>query len=305
MPSVVSVINYKGGVGKTTLTANLGAELARRGRTVLLIDLDPQASLTFSFYTAHEWERDLADGHTLLQWFGSVLGGKPLPLAPFVLTPPTANALIARDGSGRLDLLVSHLGLIDVDLDFAADLGGSRFQHGSPGFLPLHRSLAEGLSAEEFSGYDVVLIDCAPNFTMVTRTGIVASDHILVPARPDYLSTLGIDYLRRKLSELVRDFNKVAANTGDAPQIDPTILGVVFTMIQYGANGPITALRNYISHAVDIEIPVFRQMIRENKTTFGTAGEHSLPVALDQNANATVRYELQELANEFVAKIRI
>jgi Mrp family chromosome partitioning ATPase len=45
---IVSVINYKGGVGKTTLTANLGAELARRGGRVLLIDLDPQCSLTFS-----------------------------------------------------------------------------------------------------------------------------------------------------------------------------------------------------------------------------------------------------------------
>ncbi|MEW9515032.1 ParA family protein [Streptomyces bacillaris] len=47
---IVSVINYKGGVGKTTLTANIGAELAFRGKKVLLIDLDPQASLTFSSF---------------------------------------------------------------------------------------------------------------------------------------------------------------------------------------------------------------------------------------------------------------
>src|SRR6266511_3069898 len=61
MPSsVVSVINYKGGVGKTTLTANLGADLAARGRRVLLIDLDPQASLTFSFFRVPEWETQLA-----------------------------------------------------------------------------------------------------------------------------------------------------------------------------------------------------------------------------------------------------
>jgi len=52
---VISVINYKGGVGKTTITANLGAELARRGRRVLLIDIDPQASLTFSFIPPEEW----------------------------------------------------------------------------------------------------------------------------------------------------------------------------------------------------------------------------------------------------------
>jgi chromosome partitioning protein len=100
MPSVVSVINYKGGVGKTTLTANIGAELARRGRTVLLIDLDPQASLTFSFFTPEQWERELADSCTLLQWFGTVLDRAPKPLRGFVLTPPVVNELIGRHGGG-------------------------------------------------------------------------------------------------------------------------------------------------------------------------------------------------------------
>ena len=261
--TVTSVINYKGGVGKTTITANLGAELATRGRTVLLIDLDPQASLTFSFYPASEWESDLADERTILQWFGSVLEpGATAPLDRYVLTPEPVNALIT--GGGRLDLIASHLGLIDVDLDVAAELGGSRFQHGSPRFLPLHRALADALAADAFRGYDTILIDCAPNFTMVTRTGIVASEHILVPAKPDYLSTLGIDYLRKKLSELVRDYNRVAAPA--EPTIDPIILGVVFTMIQYAAGGPINASRNYMAHTGMLEVPVFRQTIRENKT---------------------------------------
>jgi chromosome partitioning protein len=304
MPSVVSVINYKGGVGKTTLTANIGAELARRGRTVLLIDLDPQASLTFSFFTAELWERDLSDCCTLLQWFGTVLDRAPKPLRGFVLTPPVVNDLIGQHGGGRLDLLASHLGLIDVDLDIAAELSGSRFQHGAPDYLRLHRCLADALKDEAFDEYDVILIDCAPNFTMVTRTGIVASEHILVPARPDYLSTLGMDYLRRKLSELVRDFNKVAERDG-VEVINPTILGAVLTMIQHGASGPITVMRNYINHAANIEMPVFTQTLRESKTTFGALGEQSVPAALATNVNVTVQYELRELVNEFLAKIRI
>src|SRR5262245_57575153 len=119
---VVSVINYKGGVGKTTLTANLGAELAFRGSRVLLIDLDPQASLTFSFYRPGDWEKNLADEHTLLSWYGSVIGAGPIErLGKYVQTPPEVNRLIQDRGnaSGRLDLLASHLDLIDVDLDFA------------------------------------------------------------------------------------------------------------------------------------------------------------------------------------------
>jgi len=75
--SVVSVINYKGGVGKTTLTANIGAELAARGRRVLLVDLDPQASLTFSFVQIEEWEERYAGSRTLLQWYDSVVARVP------------------------------------------------------------------------------------------------------------------------------------------------------------------------------------------------------------------------------------
>jgi chromosome partitioning protein len=301
--SVVSVINYKGGVGKTTLTANLGAELAYRGRRVLLVDMDPQASLTFSFYQPYVWEQELADEYTILQWLGSVLApGPTAPLQKYVLTPPIVNELVGRGGSGRLDLVASHLGLVDADLDFAAELGGSRFQYGSPRYLELHRSLADALAEEAFAEYDLVLIDCPPNFTMVTRTAIVASDQLLVPAKPDYLSTLGIGYLRRKLSELVSEYNRVAGS-GSA-QINPTMMGVVFNMVQYASSGPIIASREYLALPDQIEIPVFRQRIRESKTLFAAAGEHGVPPVLTRDGNPTVQYELQQLASELLAKVR-
>lgn len=302
--NVVSVINYKGGVGKTTLTANIGAELAYRGRRVLLIDVDPQASLTFSFYRPQTWEQELADGHTILQWFASVLASEPAdPLRKYVLTPPVVNEVLDRQGSGQLDLVASHLSLMDADLDLAADLGGSRFQHGSPRYLELHRALATALADEPLAEYDLVLIDCPPNFTMVTRTAIVASDYLLIPAKGDYLSTLGIGYLQRKLSELVRDVNRVAG-PGAAGQINPIILGVVYNMIQFTGAGPLHASRGYLTLADDIELPAFRQMIRENKTLFAPAGEQGLPAVLTPGGNVTVQYELQQLASELLAKIR-
>ncbi len=303
MPSsVVAVINYKGGVGKTTLTANIGADLAARGRRVLLIDMDPQASLSFSFFRVDEWEEQLASEQTMLQWFQSYLrGGTTDPLRKYVVSPPVVNEVVQPLG-GQLDLLASHLGLIEVDLDLAASLGGARFKQAHPRFLAVHRLLADALGDDGFAGYDAVLIDCAPNFNMVTRTAIVASDYLLVPTRPDYLSTLGVDYLRARLSRLVNDYNGVARSP-----INPEILGVVYTMIQRTGVGILKAQQAVMERLDRIEIPVFRQTIRENKTAFTDAGDRSLPVVLATErtgAIESVRYELQQLTNELIAKTR-
>jgi len=299
--SVVAVLNYKGGVGKTTVAANLGAELAFRGRKVLLIDMDPQASLTLSFYSSDALAKEFTDSGTLLHWFQAFVDDQTTePLRDYVVSPPRVNEVLKSHG-GKLDLIPSHLGLIDVDLDLAAHVGGSRFQISSDGYLWVHRLLADALGDGVFRDYDVIMIDCAPNFNMVTRTAIVASDHILIPAKADYLSTLGIDYLRRKLSELVRDYNAVAG----AEAIDPAILGVVFTMIQFAGEVPIIAVRNYVTHTEQYDVPVFRQMIRESKTLFAAAGERGVPAVLLPHANPNVQHELRELATEFLTRIMI
>ena len=88
-------------------------------------------------------------------------------------------------------MICSHLGLINVDLELATKLGGASLAEAKKNFIAIHRRLAGGLSALAKEKYDVVLIDCPPNFNIVTKTAIIASDYILVPARPDYLSTLG------------------------------------------------------------------------------------------------------------------
>jgi chromosome partitioning protein len=304
MPTcVVSVINYKGGVGKTTLTANLGADLAARGRRVLLIDLDPQASLTFSLIPVADFENQLARQRTLLQWFENFTEtGKVAPLRDYVVSPLAVNDA-ARGNGGELDLLASHLGLIEMDLDLAASLGGARFLQTHPRFLTTHRLLADAMADRAFDHYDVVLIDCAPNFNMITRAGIVASDHLIVPARPDYLSTLGLDYLRARLSRLVAQYAEVSSDP-----IAPEILGVVHTMIQYTPGGILAAQRQSMQNLERIEIPAFRQTIRDNKTAFTDSGPRGVPVVLSTDHTAAVenlRLELQHLTSEFIAKTRV
>ncbi|MDG4767729.1 AAA family ATPase [Solwaraspora sp. WMMD406] len=309
MASIVSVINYKGGVGKTTLTANLGAELAWRGKRVLLIDLDPQASLTFSLFAPEVWAQHLADERTIKRWFDSLNAeASPLTLDGLIVVPNRVQSAGVESNDGCLHLIPSHLGLINVDLELAAELGGATLKQSKLKYLRTHRRLAEGLSAKGVQRYDIVLIDCPPNFNIVTKNAIIASDGILIPAKADYLSTLGIDYLRRGLNELVGDYNEyVKLESGEKGEtIAPSIIGVVFTMIQIYGGRPISALRPYINQTKALGVPVFDAFMRENKSFFTDAPRSGIPVVLrsDEGFDHIVE-ELELLVDEFEIKAGI
>ncbi len=237
---VVSIINYKGGVGKTTTTANIAAQLAWTGKKVLLIDLDPQASLTFSLVRPEEWESSLADERTIKRWFDGATIGDEFDMRNLLCEDMLASKVVQH--MGRLALIPSHLGLINVDLELATQLGGANMSQAKRNYVRVHSRLANGLAHLAHEGFDLALIDCPPNFNIVTKTAIVASDYVLVPAKPDYLSTLGISYLQRNLRQLVDDYNEYAGvDGGDSVEtIDPKVLGVVFTMVQFRNQEPIS-----------------------------------------------------------------
>lgn len=303
---IVSVINYKGGVGKTSLTTNLAGELAWKGKKILLIDLDAQASLTFSLITPDEWVRSFADTKTIKQWFDSHDTGSPISLSSLIHTPSRVrNAL---KGNGKLDLISSHLGLINVDLELATKLGGASLEQAKKNFIAVHRRLAEGLASID-DDYDLVLIDCPPNFNIVTKTAIVASEYLLVPARPDYLSTLGIDYLIRSVTRLVKDYNDYA-NVQEGQHvdpIDPAVLGVVFSMIQEYGGGPMAAQRTYMSQVRQQSgLTVYDAYIKRNDSLFANAPENGVPVVLNAYSNGShqsVVEGLEAVAAEFGTQI--
>lgn len=289
---IVSVINYKGGVGKTALTANLAAELAWHGKRILMLDLDPQTSLTFSFILPDIWEKTFSGAigtmgapsrdRTIKAWLESFDGPTPVDLTSLIVTPERAKR--ALKGHGKLDLISSHLGLINVDLELATSLSGGTLAQVKRNFTNLHKRLASGLSSIDTSAYDLVLIDCPPNFNIITKMAIIACDYILVPARPDFLSTLGIDYLIRNVNQLIADFNEFAGMTqgGQVNLIDPKVLGVVFTMIQEYGGQPMSAHRQFISRVTQMEgITVFPGYIKRNDTLFADAPESGVPVVLN------------------------
>jgi chromosome partitioning protein len=198
---VVAIINHKGGVGKTTLTANLGAGLAARGQRVLLIDLDSQASLTVSFFTQNEWTDELLPSRTIKHWFDGLGTGDAMEdPSPLVSSPPRVLGKLRRN-AGHLDLIAAHRDLADVETALAAELISD------PGrFAPLHSRLRTALTHKSLAEYDVVLIDCAPNFGLIAKNAVAAADMLVIPTKPDYLSTNGIDSLGLK----IRDFTDEA-----------------------------------------------------------------------------------------------
>lgn len=304
---VVAVMNYKGGVGKTTLTANLGAVAARRGLRVLLVDLDPQTNLTFSFFSIDDWHDRLKDKRTIKRWYDGEMPGRDVPLAELVVTPERVNQVL-ENSPGRLDLISSHLGLIDIDLELAARLGGTTTLDGSKRrFLDLHGCLRTALEDSRFSQYDLVLIDCAPNFGLVTKTAIVASEQILVPAKADYLSTLGLDYLVGNCAGLVEQFNDYVNHkrgTGDHRPIDPDFLGVVFTMVQIYAQQVTFAQHTYIEEVrLNSQVPVLKSKIRNSPRHFGDAGESGVPAMLRATGRDEVVNEFDQLTDEFLGAL--
>jgi chromosome partitioning protein len=305
---IVSVINYKGGVGKTTVTANLGAELAYRGYRILLIDLDPQASLTFSFFRPPEWLRELAEKRTIRRWFDEFIAGQgDTELKDLIVTPPDVKAHL-KHPDGRLDLIASHLGLINVDLHLAAQLVGMGPAQAKARFLELHSRLADGLAADAFSNYDVVLIDCPPNFNIVTKTAIVASHYILVPSRADDLSTLSITYLVDNVDNLVTDYNDYVRmppriQPGIA-EVHPAILGVVFTMVQVYGGKPTKTNQDFITRTRrELQVPTFNTTVRSNQRLHSDATNSGVPLAVAANVHDDIARELDSLADEFLVKL--
>lgn len=289
---VVAIINHKGGVGKTTLTANLGAGFAARGQKVLLIDLDAQASLTISFFTQSEWTADLLPNRTIKHWFDGI-GTDDAMASPaeLVASPPRVQDKLAR-GAGRLDLISAHRDLTDVETALAAELISDPGQ-----FAPLHGRLREALTHKDFAEYDTVLIDCAPNFGLIAKNAVAASDLLLIPTKPDYLSTNGIDSLGLKIRTFVEEYNEHSAVPVERPAA-----AVVFTMVQSQNGAPIEAQRSIISRIEAREVPTFATTIRDSKSVYGPAPEHGVPVILGGTGRAQTR-ELRDMVSELSGKL--
>lgn len=183
MPVITSVINLKGGVGKTTLTVALAHYLAaEHRRRVLVIDLDPQTNATVSLIAEHDWKARDVRGQTLYGLFRDLLDGAQRFDATQAVV---ANASNVGGGVYGLDLLPCSIRLIGIQDDV------TRLAQPGEVLSPPVTALRDRL-AFILNDYDHVLIDCPPALGVVTQGGLLLSDFFLVPVVPDILSLLGV-----------------------------------------------------------------------------------------------------------------
>ena len=173
---IISLSNQKGGVGKTTTCANLGIGLAREGKRVLLVDCDPQASLTLSL----GWRKPETLPVTLATLMGRVLQEQPVH----------AEEAILHHAEG-VDLIPGSIALSGVEAS-----------------LDTRQNVLKRVLDDCRKDYSHVLLDCMPSLGMMTINALAAADSVLIPTIPHYLSVDGLGKLMESIGRMRRGLNR-------------------------------------------------------------------------------------------------
>jgi len=216
MAITVSLINMKGGVGKSTLTVNLAWHYAAYTdwqKRVLVVDLDPQFNASQYLVGVNKYQAILDDGKPTIWDIFEQHTRTPKTIKPKPIVPADAVRNVATfkprpfyksPHTGRIDLIPSRL-----ELAWSLKNPGQK-----------ERILPKVL-AELEDDYDLILIDCAPTESILTTSAYLASDYVLVPVKPEYLSTIGLPLLVNSMDDFKTQYDHHALQ----------LAGVVFNAV--------------------------------------------------------------------------
>ena len=194
--TIMAVVNQKGGTGKTTTCENLGFGLAMEGKRVLLVDTDPQGSLTIAL------GHPRPDGIpvTLTDLMTKVIQDQPIG--------PREGILPHEEG---IDLIPANITLSGMEVSLVNAMSRET----------VLRQLLEPLKSQ----YDYILLDCMPSLGMLTVNALAAADQVLIPVQANYLSAKGLEQLLQTVSKVKRQIN---------PKL--RVEGILLTMVDYRTN---------------------------------------------------------------------
>jgi len=175
MGKIIAIANHKGGVGKTTSVANIGAALARKGKRVLLLDLDAQQNLTFFFLKEDEVETSIYD---------ALRGEAALPIV---------------NVKENLDLTPSSIDLARAELDLNAKIA--------------REGILKKLLAGVADNYDYILLDCPPSLGTITYNALVAANDLYITLTAEALPYKGLTMLEEVVEE-IKSLNKELSISG-------------------------------------------------------------------------------------------
>ena len=282
MTVTVSLINMKGGVGKTTLAMQLAYAAARDGLRVLAVDLDPQSNLSQSIMGPRGYTEHLREHcSTVAQVFDDYIPAGGTSNAP---QPIDMDKVIVKNtGSSYTN---GHLDLIPSRLELSRTLKNPTGKE---------RRLVKGLSRVS-NQYDLIVIDCAPTESILTVAAYFASRYVIIPVKPEFMATIGLPLLARSIEEFRLE--------NDDHEID--IAGLVFNHSSSYSEGPegkksIIEVREL---AEQHGWPVLRKQIKYS-ASYPKAAREAAPLSHTSYAHCHVIEDFDELKDEIFGALGI
>jgi len=299
MAEIISVINYKGGVGKTTITLQLGIGLASLyKKSVLLVDLDPQCSLSLAAVDEHywaDWVERRGSVRDVIQSFYDA--DQPVTEEDWIIENALDRAWDSMPGSTpQLDLLPSHLDLPEFEMRLVAKKPRN-IATMDDFYLARYLVLRDALASIK-KKYDYILFDCPPNIYMVSRNAIIASDYYLVPTIPDFISCYGIPFILQHIQNMQNEVRERGVRTS------AKFLGIVRNRVrQAGGNLVREHEEQSKKLAREYESLLMDSMIMDRIGVAELLGTRQNIFATGSERTEGIRDDFKELTQEVVKRI--